>query len=326
MFFDLLDLSASVIGHSRCESRQRQCSQVNTLCAGEMSRPLTHEELDQYLARIGYAVSPHAVQPTLQSLQDIVRQHSLSLPFDNLSTFCQLGVPIDVDSIFAKIVLGEGGRRSGYCFEVNRLLQAALETVGFTTQAVPSRVRYRSKDRAEGSPVTHMLLRVRVQGEACEFLVDVGLGGLSPPTPLRLELDTVQTTSHEARRIQQAGDTYYHQVLLSEGWIDLSSFPVDAPPMPFVDQLVYNWYVCSCPEAWIRAHLVVCLATSGGSRLTLLDSAFTEKTCAGKVLRETRVHSRDELKRILDVEFGIDLPDAFNASSPFSKRWFDALQ
>src|SRR5437879_25285 len=61
-------------------------------------------------------------------------------------------VPLDLASLQAKLV---GARRGGYCYELNPLLAAALEALGFAVVKLGARVRWRAPPAAGWRPHAH---------------------------------------------------------------------------------------------------------------------------------------------------------------------------
>jgi arylamine N-acetyltransferase len=159
-------------------------------------------DLTDYFARIGYR---GAADPTLDVLQDLITAHTRAIAFENLDPL--LGVPVDdlgPEALFDKLIRR---RRGGYCYEHNGLLGYVLAELGFGVRRFAARVVWTVPP---GSPVpsqTHTLLGVAPANAPQLFLVDVGFGGQTPTSPLRLETGTVQPTTHEPYRLQSRGDT-----------------------------------------------------------------------------------------------------------------------
>ncbi len=123
-------------------------------------------DLDTLLAHIGL--------PGPVGLAELHRAYVANVPFDDLTI--QLGeqAPLDIDAIAARIV---GGRRGGYCFEVNGLLAWMLEQLDHEVH------RYRAivGPRGVDAPVNHLALVV--DGA---WLAEAGYGeGPLEPLPLR---------------------------------------------------------------------------------------------------------------------------------------------
>jgi N-hydroxyarylamine O-acetyltransferase len=255
-------------------------------------------DLNTYFARIGYA-GPR--EPTLEVLKAIAGAHTQSIPFENLDVLLRRPIDLEPSAIFQKLV---HDHRGGYCFEQNGLLLEVLSALGFQVAPLSARVRWQ-RPREVTPPRTHMFLRVDVDGES--WLADVGVGGLSPTTAIRLdESGRVQTTPHEARRIVRDGSRLFHQVLLGEQWSDLYEFTMEE--MPLVDREVGNWYTSSHPQSLFRNRLIVSRAAPEGVRLTLMDDEFSIRGRNGR--SDTRkMNSPEELLEVLATHFGLNFPE-----------------
>lgn len=134
-------------------------------------------QLSAYLKRVGIN-APR--RPTLHALRRVHRAHVAAMPYENLDI--QLGRPIrlDVDSLFAKLVLGG---RGGYCYEHNGTLAHALEAMGFDVRRVLGGVARETE--GDGNWWNHMPLVVRF-ANGDKYLADAGIGtGFRDPLPIR---------------------------------------------------------------------------------------------------------------------------------------------
>lgn len=131
-------------------------------------------DLARYLRRIGYEGS---VRPDLATLRRVQRLHLMSIPYENLDV--QLGRPVglEIEAIFDKLV---GRRRGGWCYEMNGLLEWALQQIGFSvTRLLGAGNRDKNGDAARGN---HLVLGVRLDKL---YLVDTGFAdGLLEPVPV----------------------------------------------------------------------------------------------------------------------------------------------
>lgn len=159
-------------------------------------------DLSGYLARIGLDGRP---RPDLGTLHAIVAAHNRSIPFENLDPL--LGIPVadlSAEALSAKLV---DRRRGGYCYEHNGLLGYVLEELGFDVERLSGRVVWMRADDAPLPAQTHNVLSVAVPGADGRYLVDVGFGGQTLTSPIRLEAGPVQQTRHEPYRLTRRGDT-----------------------------------------------------------------------------------------------------------------------
>jgi N-hydroxyarylamine O-acetyltransferase len=92
-------------------------------------------DLDAYFQRIGYSGE---CSPTLEALQAIHQHHAEAIAFENLNSFLQQPVPLDLKSLQQKLI-HEG--RGGYCFEQNLLLGSILSALCFQVTNLAARDR-----------------------------------------------------------------------------------------------------------------------------------------------------------------------------------------
>jgi len=139
-----------------------------------MQRPLSLQQLDRYVARIGYR-GPR--DPTLGTLRALHRAHLLAIPYENLDIHLGRQLTLDPEAMFTKLV---DERRGGWCYEMNGLLGRVLETLGFDVRYLSGAVgRARHGWRAQGN---HLVLLVRLDRP---WIADVGFGdGFLTPLPL----------------------------------------------------------------------------------------------------------------------------------------------
>jgi N-hydroxyarylamine O-acetyltransferase len=253
-------------------------------------------DLDGYFARIGYRGSR---EPTLSVLHAISAAHAQSIPFENLDVL--LGRPIDlaIESVFRKLV---HDRRGGYCFEQNGLLLTVLQSLGFEASPLGARVRLqRARDFIP--PRTHVFVRVEVNGET--WLADVGVGGVSLTSAIRLHAEGEQETAHEPRRIVREGGRWFHQVRFGSEWLDVCEFTLEE--MPPIDCEVGNWFTSAHPQSHFKNRLMAARALGDGRRATVLDHDFTLRGRDGRA-ETRRIGSPDELLELLAEHFGLHFP------------------
>jgi N-hydroxyarylamine O-acetyltransferase len=270
--------------------------------------------LDDYLRRIRFprVASGSNLLPDKATLDAILRCHVEAIPFENLDVVRGLPIALDLPRIATKLI-HQG--RGGYCFEQNTLLLGALTALGYAASPLSARVRI-GRARDFTPPRSHMFLRVELDGAS--WLVDAGVGGLSPTAALRLEVGSVQSTPHDARRLIATGNwapdlgsrspdaTLIHQVQLGGEWQDVCEFTLE--PMPEIDRIVANWYTSAHPNSHFKDRLMVARATARG-RTTLLNGELTLRDASGNA-HVTTLHTQAELREALLVHFGIELNDA----------------
>ena len=222
--------------------------------------------ISAYLSRTGFQGEP---APTLATLNALILAHVKSIPFENLDVLLGRRIDLADETVERKLVQD---RRGGYCFEQNPLFARVLTALGFETQSISARVRL-GRERHFTPPRTHVFNLVTLEGE--RWVVDVGVGGLSPTSALRLDDGGEQATPHEPRRIVREAALLFHQARLGEAWVDVCEFTLEA--MPPIDREVANWFTSAHPDSHFRNRLVVARALDEGGRLTLLNRELTRR-------------------------------------------------
>ena len=141
-----------------------------------------------------------------------------------------------------------------------------------------------------------------VPGENGRYLVDVGFGGQTLSSPIRLEIDTVQQTRHEPYRIREHGDGLVLESEIRDKWEPLYLFSTG--PFPMIDRRVGSWYVSTYPESGFVTGLSVALITDDarwnlrGRNLAIHGKGGSERI---------RFDTAAQVVETLTERFGIDL-------------------
>lgn len=252
-------------------------------------------ELPAYFTRIGYAGPP---TPTLETLRAIHTCHAQTIPFENLNPLAGWPVLLDAPWLQQKLLL-DG--RGGYCFEQNLLLSYVLETIGFRVTRLAARVLW-NMPLDIIMPRSHMLLRIDVDGTPC--LADVGFGGLTLTTPLRLAAGTPQSTTHEPFRLVEEPGGFIVQAEVGGVWKPLYRF--DLQEQQLADYEVSSWYLSNHPQSRFVNHLLAA-RPEPGRRYALLDNIFTTHHLAGATERRA-LENAGELRDALADIFHIAVP------------------
>lgn len=277
--------------------------------ADHVEQPVSPDpiDLDAYLRRIGH---DGARTPTLDVLRDIVWGHSTTIAFENLNPFLGWEVPLDLPALERKLV---AGGRGGYCFEQNGLLRAALEALGFEVTGLAARVLWNAAPDVI-TPRGHMLLRVDI--DEGPHLVDVGFGGQTLTGVLRLDTDDPQETPHERFRVvaHEGGD---HLVQAEIGGQWRTTYRFDLQPQHPVDYEVTNYYLSTHPRSHFRTGLVAS-RPAAGRRHNLRDRRLTIHHLDGPTEHRV-IETAADLRRTLEDEFLIDVPDTPDLDSAFDR-------
>jgi arylamine N-acetyltransferase len=256
-------------------------------------------DLTAYVDRIGYR---GPAEPTLQVLQDLMAAHTRSIPFENLDPL--LGVPVTDLGPKALVDKLIDRRRGGYCYEQNGLMGYVLAELGFRVRRLSGRVIWMRSPDAPVPAQTHTVLLVNFPGAQRAYLVDVGFGGQTPTSPLRMETGSVQPTTLEPYRLQDRGDGWVLEAQLRGDWQPLYEFTTATRPL--IDLTVGSWYVSTHPESHFVTNLMVSTVTDD-ARMNLAD-------------RDLSIHRADSTEKIrledpgavlsaLRERFGINVAD-----------------
>ncbi len=138
-------------------------------------------EIGKYLERIEYS---GALEPDLQLLKKLQKQHLLHIPFENIDIHYQTPIKLDIDQIYDKII---GKYRGGFCYELNGLYYELLIALGFSVKRVSARVY--QKENQYSPEFDHLTLLVTIGNS--EYLTDVGFGEFIFQ-PLELQVGKIQ--------------------------------------------------------------------------------------------------------------------------------------
>ena len=259
-------------------------------------------DLTGYFERIDYR---GGADPTLATLHDLVTAHTHTIPFENLDPL--MGRPIDdlsPEALTDKLV---HRRRGGYCYEQNGLMGYVLDELGFEVRRFAARVIW-SPAPAPGAPVpaqTHTMLAVTLPGDGPPYLVDVGFGGQTPPSPIRMETGDAQQTTREAYRLRTRGDVLVLQSEIRGEWQALYEFATRT--VPAIDLKVGSWYVSTHPSSIFVTSLMVSLIVADGRcNLDGRDLAYHRDGDTEKV----RLDDATSVVDALTERFGINVADA----------------
>jgi arylamine N-acetyltransferase len=241
-----------------------------------MTDAATDVDLTGYFARVGYR---GPADPTIEVLTDLVAAHNRSIPFENLDPV--FGVPIDDLSVAALTDKLVYRRRGGYCYEHNGLMGFVLEELGFGVDRLAGRVVWMSEPDSPLPAQTHHVLSVTVPGVPGRRLVDVGFGGQTLTSPIRLTAGPVQQTRHEPYRLTEGVDGLVLEAQVRGAWQALYEFT--ERPQPRIDLEVGSWYVSTHPASPFVVGMTAALVTDDarwnlrGRNLAVHRDGKTEK-------------------------------------------------
>lgn len=245
-------------------------------------------DVKSYLKRIGYSGE---AKPNLKTLKQLMKQHLLSIPFENLDVHIGRKIHLNEKFIFNKIIKR---KRGGFCYELNGLFAWLLENLGFEIMRLSAQVVL----DGPGKDFDHLTIAVKLGDWK---LVDVGFGD-SFRKPLEIKTDKIQNDGFTDFLIREDKD-YLALFKKSENneWIKQTRFKLEDHRLEeFKTECNYTQ---TSPDSWFTQKRLVTLAKPNG-RITLTDIKFTE-TKNGK---KTEFEITDEVfDQLLEFKFNIHL-------------------
>jgi N-hydroxyarylamine O-acetyltransferase len=251
-------------------------------------------DLNAYFQRIGHSGDR---SPTLTTLQAIHLCHAKAIAFENLNPLLKQPVLLDLESLQRKLI---HERRGGYCFEQNLLLRSVLLTLGFQVTGLAARVLW-GLPKGSIMPLTHMLLRIDLDGET--YIADVGFGGLTLTSPLSLKPDFQQSTPHELFRLIVEGSAHVMQAFVGQEWKSLYRFDLHEQQLP--DYEVSNWYISTHPNSLFVNSLIAARPDSE-RRYALRNNQLVIHHLDGPNERKI-LNTATELRSVLEDLFQLEL-------------------
>jgi arylamine N-acetyltransferase len=256
-------------------------------------------DLNRYFDRINFR---GVAEPNLDVLQDLVIAHTQTIPFENLDPV--MGVPVDdlgPEALTDKLV---HRRRGGYCYEQNGLMGYVLSEIGFRVRRLAGRVIWMLPPDAPFPAQTHTVLAVTFPGSQGSYLVDVGFGGQTPTSPIRIETGSVQRTTHEPYRLEDRRDGLVLQALIRGEWVPLYEFTTRTQPE--IDLNVGSWFVSTHPSSHFVTGLMAARVTDD-ARLNLAGRNLTVHRADDS--EKIRLEDAAAVVDTLAERFGVNVAD-----------------
>ncbi|XP_037280346.2 arylamine N-acetyltransferase [Rhipicephalus microplus] len=270
--------------------------------------PLTAQQTDEYLARLGVP-KKEPFTADLDLLRTLIEAHLQRVTFENIDVLLGRPIALDVNSLFAKVV--ERGR-GGYCFELNSLFARLLQALGYQLRLRMARVRWGLPLEAPITLQQHVVLIVDLpEGE---HLVDVGFGAANPYLPLPLN-ETQVSVNHPywLRQIGAEADCEPGTLELCirgrDEWITL--YRIEPRDQRWRDCVPLNWYTCTNPDSIMRRVLMMG-RTDGEAWLSLFNGRYRRRlrVCGGNAVQKRQIKDVDDLLSLIQTEFCLQLcPD-----------------
>jgi N-hydroxyarylamine O-acetyltransferase len=250
-------------------------------------------DVQAYLDRIGFAGVP---RPDLATLRALHRGHALAISYENLDV--QLGHPLTTDPLQAFDKIVRRGR-GGWCYEMNGLLGAVLDEVGFKVTRLAGGVH--RAERGEDAVGNHLVLLVELDDGP--WIADVGFGdGSRDPYPLK-----------EGAIASDGFD--YRLEKLDADWWRLHNHPLGgAPSFDFREEAADPALLAAkCQElqtspASVFVLTAVCQRHAEGEVRLLRGRAFRRVGPGWR--QDSLIDTAEDFVTLLRREFELDLPEA----------------
>ncbi|GAX50106.1 arylamine N-acetyltransferase family protein [Streptomyces olivochromogenes] len=262
-------------------------------------------QADAYLRRIG---AHHPAWPTSGVLRDLHLRHLKAVPFENLSIHLGEEIVLEEKELLDKVV---GGRRGGFCYELNGAFGALLGALGFDVTLLAGRV-YGEEGRL-GIPYDHLALRVRTV-DGGDWLADVGFGAHSH-YPLAFGARTEQVDPGGTFRVLEAGpdaagvrgvggrrEAEDLDVIRDGG----PQYRLEVRPRVLGDFAAGAWWHSTSPKSHFTRSLVCSRVTEDGGRITLSGRNLTA-TAPDGTKEVSELATDEDVLALYRERFGIEL-------------------
>lgn len=250
----------------------------------------TQIDLNAYLLRIGIDSNS---QLSLKKLNQIHRQHLLSVPFENLDIHYKRRIKLDQDAIYNKIV---HERRGGFCYELNTGLFLLLNSLGFQTSFGSAQIY---KDGAYSAEFDHMILFTLVNNQI--YLCDVGFGDHFSQ-PKQMVLNSTQLDFNCYYRFETDPDDYWILKKSTDNSAFFSVYKFKPVAREFIEFIPRCDYQQDSENSVFRKQKLITQLTIEG-RIALTDRVFKENTRG--IFTETPINSEDDFFLYLKEKFNI---------------------
>jgi len=249
-------------------------------------------DVQAYFDRIGFS---GRARPDLATLTALHRGHLRAIPYENLDV--QLGRPMTLDpaAAFDKLVTR---RRGGWCYEMNGLLGAVLQEIGFSvTRMSGSVARGERDDRPLGN---HLVLRVELDQP---YIADVGFGdGILEPFPMTFQAHECAGYRFRLENLDGEWLRFHNHANGGAPYFDFTQ----APASPDQLNATCRWLSTSPESIFVQTALAFRHTPDG--IVSLLGRAHRRIRPDGK---ETRLlNSAEEFVAVLKRDFDLDVPEA----------------
>jgi len=258
---------------------------------------MTNSEIAQ-----SYLADLHIKESSLDIgfLNELQSKHIAQYSFNNLAVLLGQELPLDVESLFNKIV---ERRRGGYCFEHNKLVFTVLSELNFDVRLLLCKVIYNQNIEVAR---THRVTLLNLAGE--DYIVDAGFGHLGARFPVKIALGLIQEQGDaQYRIIKNEKDDYCYQIFKDGDFFTLYTF--DLHHYTESDCLLGHFYSHKHPNAAFVNNLVICRKFFNDIK-SLRNNEFHH--VKDGITQTTKIISIKQLHQLLTEVYQLDLDIAIS--------------
>lgn len=252
-------------------------------------------DVERYLKRIGIPKE----SPSLAYLRKLHKAHLMHIPFENLDLHYGIGVILDYEKIFNKIILR---KRGGYWYELNGLFYHLLYHLGFTCHVASAQTK-NDKTQKFGRAFDHMVVIVEIHGE--QYLVDVGLGSFMM-YPKKIAKDVVQMDFTDYWRLTTDPDENFVLQQSTDSASFKSVYLFSFEKRELIQFMEMNEHHQSNKDSNLLQQKLITKITETG-KITLTEKLLTIQHLG--TIEESEIANEDAFLSKLDQHFGIQLRD-----------------
>ena len=251
-------------------------------------------DVDAYFERIG--LKGETIPLTREGLDRLQFAHLCAIPFENIDLW-DYNIPVDfsIPQLWDKVIVR---RRGGYCFELNALYMALLQTLGFDAYPVGARtVPYNDPDIFPA--FMHRMTVVTIDG--IRYVTDVGFGFTSSARGSICLDDYGDQDIHGTKHTVEDRPDNNKLVIRHGPDGPAHVFKFSLVPIPILDFTGPNYFMSA---TGFRGKRMVNLHTPEGG--LSVDGAVFRETING-VVAETPVATADAIYKVLTERYGMIL-------------------
>lgn len=248
---------------------------------------------EKYLKRIGYNGT---MEPNRENLFKLQYCHLHTIPYENFDIMRGVPFTLDIDDVLDKIITRN---RGGYCFELNGAFSWLLKAMGYEVTEYFARF-LRGKD-CDMPMRRHRVIRVELPDGS--YICDVGVGGVCPAVPLKLEEGLEQNGIDAMYKFGK--DPVFGWVIYEKTGIDWREYYgfTEEPQYP-IDFVTTDFYCQHAPDSFFRSSNMACVKTENG-RKTIAGNEL--HIFSGESVYTEVIESEKRMAEVLSEHFGIVL-------------------